>query len=222
MLILDELSPWDTVYATPQGRFVRDTTVVAERTDVSGAWEPVDPRLEVDGEGGLRVVSPVVEMELAGATGPGESFASLATKDGDLGLAVTVGLGEPTVQENRAVYPVLDADGALIEDAELVVRISPDTTGLTPVLVLGTPGAADAVLAMVGEDGLGFEISTGQGLELVQVGSDEVGVTVVAEGEGAAAPVLEVLPAYQWDSAGIGLGWQYGAHIESGKYWTQH
>ncbi|MCK0115646.1 hypothetical protein MWU57_01255 [Isoptericola sp. S6320L] len=202
VLILDELSPWDTVYATPQGRLVRETTVVAERTNIDGEWSPVDPRLEVESGGAFRVASPVVEMELAGSMEPGGVLASLTTDDGEVGLSVSVGLGDPSVEENRATYPVLDEGGARIAGAQLVVRVAPDATGLTPVLVLDSAEAAEAVLAATESSGLSFEISAGQGLELVEPKTDESGVRIVPEGGDTEVPVLQVLPAYQWDSAG--------------------
>lgn len=199
VLIADEVTEYDTPYATAQGRYKVATTSDAVRAHVSGQWLPVDPTLVADDTaGGYTVAAPVVEMWLAENAAGGEPFAEVATEAGTVELSVPWGLGSASVEQNRATYPVLDADGVPVSGAELVVRIHPDATGLTPVLQVADADAAAEIVAEAASAVPGFEIVVGDGLDLVER-EDAAGFDVMAAD--ATDPVLVVPTALQWDSA---------------------
>ncbi|WP_157732596.1 polymorphic toxin-type HINT domain-containing protein [Cellulomonas sp. PSBB021] len=197
VVVTGALDPWTALVATPRGTLRQEVTAGAVRTDVNGAWEPVDPRVVVaPGTGVLRVAAPVTPITFSRASrGRAVTFE---TEAGDVALTVPVSLGAPRVDGTHVVYPLLAATGQPVDGAVLTVEVHADGSGVTPAIELRDREAYEQVRAAAGADGLGFEVVAEDGLS---VHPADVGFTVV---DGTGATVLAGGAAYQWDSAGAG------------------
>ncbi len=197
VVVTGALDPWTALVATPRGTLRQEVTAGAVRTDVNGAWEPVDPRVVVaPGTGVLRVAAPVTPISFSRASrGRAVTFE---TEAGDVALTVPVSLGAPRVDGTHVVYPLLAATGQPVDGAVLTVEVHADGSGVTPAIELRDREAYEQVRAAAGADGLGFEVVAEDGLS---VHPADVGFTVV---DGTGATVLAGRAAYQWDSAGAG------------------
>ncbi|WP_460709143.1 hypothetical protein, partial [Myceligenerans halotolerans] len=73
-----ERTSWTTAYATPSGTIRIESTALAERALVDGAWMPVDPRVVTGNSGDGRLEVAVSPNELTFSDGtPGQALASM-------------------------------------------------------------------------------------------------------------------------------------------------
>ncbi|WP_460708006.1 hypothetical protein [Myceligenerans halotolerans] len=117
------------------------------------------------------VVAPVFEIDLVGGSSGGE-FVAMGRDDLRVAMGLPFGLGAPVVDEaddSRVVYPALDGAGEELVGVDVVVRVHPDGTGVTPVIRVVDQSAADRLLELTGEDGLEFTVEASGGLELTDV-----------------------------------------------------
>jgi hypothetical protein len=151
-------TPWDTVYATPEGTTRVETSATAVRTDVNGSWEPINTTV-VAGDHGLEVVAPALEMEFSDGTG--ESPLARIVRDGhELTFDVPFDLTPAVVQGSQITYP------QVLEGVDLVVSVDEDGTGFSEVLRVESPeAAANPALAE-----LSFPVTTTQGLDISEAG----------------------------------------------------
>ncbi|RPF23071.1 concanavalin A-like lectin/glucanase superfamily protein [Myceligenerans xiligouense] len=163
---------YDTSWATPRGTVLADASAGAVRTAVDGSWRETDPSIRVDEVTGVpEVVAPVFEIDLVEGSSGGE-FVSLGRDDLRVAMGLPFGLGAPVVDEaddSRVVYPALDDAGRELTGVDVVVRVHPDGTGVTPVIRVADQAAADRLLAVTGQDGLAFTVEAFGGLELTDV-----------------------------------------------------
>lgn len=220
VMVLDSLTVYDTNYATPRGTFRQEASGTALRSAASGEWQPVNPEVVLDSSGTPTVTSAALGINFTEGGASGE-VVSLDRDGLELSLGLPVGLGNPMIDPDdatRVIYPVLDATGAAIEGADLVVRVHSDTTGVTPVLRLDSAVAAAAVTAAAGPDGLNFDVGVSDGLELTdvppidQTGQQPAEVPGPTDGVFYAVSTSDAMQddplvfsggqAMQWDSAG--------------------
>lgn len=147
-------SPWNTLYALPDGKRRLDTSIAATRTDVSGEWAEIDTTL-VGGSDGLEVASAVTPMVFSDGTA-GQPLARI-TRDGhELVFDTELELTEPTVSGASVTYP------QVLPGVDLVVTVNADATGFTEVLRVDSPQAA----ANPALSDLVFPVQTTDGLDL--------------------------------------------------------
>ncbi|WP_154793211.1 LamG-like jellyroll fold domain-containing protein [Occultella kanbiaonis] len=133
--VLTERSPWDTVYATPEGTFRLDTSISALRTDINGTWETIDTTLTDTGTG-ISVLAPVHQMTFSNGT-PGQPLAVISTGEQTLTMDAPLPLTTPTIEGATITYP------DVLPDVDLVLQVHPDGTGYSEVLRVHTPEAAE-------------------------------------------------------------------------------
>lgn len=162
---------YDTSWATPRATIVADSSAGAVRTAVHGAWEATDPTVTIDESGVPEIAAPVFEIDLATGSSGGE-FVSMGREGLRVAMGLPFGLGAPEVDEtddSRVMYPALDDDGAALSGVDVVVRVHPDGTGVTPVIRVVDRSAADRLVEVTGEDGLAFTVEASGGLTLTDV-----------------------------------------------------
>ncbi|MHA7619462.1 LamG-like jellyroll fold domain-containing protein [Cellulosimicrobium cellulans] len=151
-------TPWDTVYATPEGFTRVETSATAVRTDINGSWEPIDTTV-IAGERGLEVVAPALEMEFSDGTGT-SPLARIVRDGHELTFDVPFDLTPAVVQGSQITYP------QILEGVDLVVSVDEDGTGFSEVLRVESPeAAANPALAE-----LSFPVTTTQGLGISAAG----------------------------------------------------
>ncbi|WP_277516542.1 hypothetical protein, partial [Cellulosimicrobium cellulans] len=181
--VVSARTPWDTVFATPEGTTRVETSATAVRTDVNGVWEPVDTRVVV-GNGGLEVVAPAIEMTFSDGTGEGP-LARIVRDGHELTFDVPFDLTSPVVDGAQVTYP------EVLEGVDLVVTVDEDGTGFSEVLrVESAAAAANPVLAE-----LSFPVTTTEGLAISEA---EGGFEAVDE---AGDRVFTSPTPLMWDSA---------------------
>ena len=124
--ILEQRTPWDTVYATPQGTTRAGASISAIRTDVNGEWEPVDTSLSSTPDG-ITVQAPVFPMTFS----DGSADKPLATivKDGHtLTMDAPMPLTTPIIEDRNITYP------DVFNGVDLVLSVDEDGTGFSQVL----------------------------------------------------------------------------------------
>ncbi|MBE1875987.1 LamG domain-containing protein [Myceligenerans pegani] len=163
---------YDTSWATPRGTVLADSSAGAVRTDIDGSWQDTDPSIRVDEATGVpEVAAPVFEIGLTGGDSGGE-LVSMGRDDLRVAMGLPFGLGTPVVDEaddSRVVYPALDDAGGELVGVDVVVRVHPDGTGVTPVVRVADQAAADRLLDVTGEEGLAFTVEASGGLELTDI-----------------------------------------------------
>ncbi|WP_284294307.1 hypothetical protein [Luteimicrobium album] len=195
---IESYDPWSSLQATPDG-FVRQVeNAGAVRTDLSGAWEPVDPSIVKDPQTGeLKIASPVYDVSLD-ADSP-EKLISMSTDAGSVSMGLPLDLGESVVEGASVSWPVLNASGEAIDGALVRVDVQPDATGVTPVVEVANRDAYDEVAKSAGPGGLAFRVTTTSGLTVAPSGSADAGFEVR---DGVGEKVFEGGRALQWDSSG--------------------
>jgi hypothetical protein len=182
--VVSERTPWDTVFATPDGLTRVETSATAVRTDVNGAWEQIDTTV-VESAAGLEVVAPTFEMRFSDGTDPAEPLARIVKDGHELTFDVPFELTDPAVDGAQVTYP------EVLEDVDLIVTVHEDGTGFSEVLRVATPeAAANPELAQ-----LSFPVTTSEGLS---VSSHDGGF----EASDAAGDEVFTSPTpLMWDSA---------------------
>ncbi|MFC8923665.1 hypothetical protein [Cellulosimicrobium sp. NPDC057127] len=182
--VVSERTPWDTVFATPDGLTRVETSATAVRTDVNGAWEQIDTTV-VESAAGLEVVAPTFEMRFSDGTDPAEPLARIVKDGHELTFDVPFELTDPAVDGAQVTYP------EVLEDVDLIVTVDEDGTGFSEVLRVATPeAAANPELAQ-----LSFPVTTSEGLS---VSSHDGGF----EASDAAGDKVFTSPTpLMWDSA---------------------
>jgi hypothetical protein len=127
-------SPWETLWATPQGTFRYESSVKAVRTRVTGSWREIDTSI-VPSAHGLSVVAPVHRMQISDGS-PGRPLARIERDGHALELSAPFALTAPVVLGSAVVYP------AVLPGVDLVVSVNEDGTGFSEVLRVATPQAA--------------------------------------------------------------------------------
>lgn len=195
VVALDSLDPRSSMTATPRGTVRLTSDQSAVRTDLSGTWEPVDPRIVTDQDSGeLRVASPVNAITFSPVDGRG--FVSIASDEGVVSLDVPMELGAPEVDGTRVRWRVLDGGGAPIEGVELMAQVHGDASGVTPLIEVRDARAYAALERAAGGD-VGFQVVTSGGLSITE--NDSGGLDLIGE---SGQPVLEAAEPLQWDSSG--------------------
>ncbi|TGJ96670.1 hypothetical protein DLJ96_00790 [Actinotalea fermentans ATCC 43279 = JCM 9966 = DSM 3133] len=181
--VVSERSAWETVFATPEGRTRVETSAVAVRTDVNGAWEAIDTSV-VDAGGRLGVVAPALAMSFSDGS-VGEPLARIVRDGHELVFDVPFGLTAPVVEGAQVTYP------GVFDGVDLVVSVHEDGTGFSEVLrVESSAAAANPALAQ-----LSFPVQTSDGLSVV---SDEGGFVAV---DGTGEEVFTSPVPLMWDSS---------------------
>ncbi len=124
--ILEERTPWDTVYATPRGTMRAGASISAIRTDIHGEWESVDTSLSPTPDG-ITVEAPVFPMTFS----DGSANKPLATivKDGHtLTMDAPLPLTSPVIEGRSITYP------GVLDGVDLVLSVDEDGTGFSQVL----------------------------------------------------------------------------------------
>ncbi|WP_444665204.1 LamG-like jellyroll fold domain-containing protein [Cellulomonas sp. CW35] len=195
VVALDSLDPYSSLTATPVGAVRASASTGAVRTDVSGEWAPVDPRVVTDEESGeLRVASPVHAITFDPKDGSG--FVAIESDEGAISLDVPVDLGAPRVSGTQVVWDVLDAAGSVIDGVELIAQVQPDASGVTPLFEV-RDAAAYEDLEQASGGRIAFEYVTSGSLEL----RDERGKAFSAVDGQTGDTVFAAAEARQWDSA---------------------
>ena len=184
--VLEARTPFETVWALPDGLMRAESSIAAQRTDTTGQWGPIDTAL-VLGPDGLRVAAPVLAMTFSdGASG--RSLAEIESAGHELAMNVPFELGVPVVDGSTATY----AD--VLPGTDLVVSVNTDGTGFSEVLRVHSPeAAADPRLAE-----LTFGIETSDGLQLQAADGGFVAV------DDAGDAVFTSPTPVMWDSAATG------------------
>lgn len=202
--VLDERSAWETSFVTADGQSILEIDLVPQRTDVNGAWEPIDTAIQPSGQKGgmLEVVAPIVDVQISNGDSTGVQPLGVITAAGQT-IKVWFPLELPV--------PVLDGDRAtytLAPGVRMVTHINADGSGFTPVVELADPKAAEwfrnalsKERAVRGLAGVGFDIplmiETSDGLT---TSVREGGVVEVVDA--AQNVVFQAPPSFMWDSAG--------------------
>lgn len=149
-------TPWNTLHAQADGTMRLDVSATAVRTDVTGAWAPIDTAV-VEGENGFVVASPVTVMEFSNGQ-MGAPLVRMSRAGHDLTFDVPFDLPAPTVSaESQLTYR------EVLPGVDLIVTVNDDATGFIEVLeVKSAAAAANPVL-----DSLTFPVTTSDGLDLV-------------------------------------------------------
>jgi len=178
-----ERTPWNTLYAQPDGLLRLESSIGAVRTDVSGEWAPIDTELLASASG-LEVASPVTPMVFSDGR-PGIPLARISRDGHELTFDAPFTLPEPIVNEATLTYV------GVLPGVDLVVAVNDDGTGFSEVLRVATPeAAANPALAEIA-----FPVETSSGLRLEQSGG---GFTAV---DGAGEVVFGAPNPVMWDSA---------------------
>ncbi|MGC5167092.1 LamG-like jellyroll fold domain-containing protein [Luteimicrobium sp. DT211] len=195
---VDSYDPWTSLVATPRGTVREEVHAGAVRTDLSGAWQPVDPTIVKDSSTGeLTVASPVYDVSLDGDSP--DKLISMSSEAGSVSMGLPLALGEPEIDGASVSWPVMDATGSAIEGALVRADVHPDATGVTPVVEVADRRAYDEVSEAAGPGGLAFTVTTSDGLTVAPAESTSAGFEVV---DGAGVHVFEGGEALQWDSSG--------------------
>ncbi|WP_123814727.1 polymorphic toxin-type HINT domain-containing protein [Myceligenerans xiligouense] len=162
--VRSERTSWTTVYATPSGTMRVESTALAERALVDGAWLPVDSRVVSGdtGDGRLEVAVSPNELTFSDGTA-GQSLASMVRDGHELILDAPFDLTEPVVDGDQVTYPDVVTNGV-----DLVVSVNPDATGFTETLVFASREAAERAEKKVGLDALTFPLTTSTGLQVTR------------------------------------------------------
>jgi hypothetical protein len=183
--VLSARTEWDTLYAQADGTMRWDSSAVAVRTEVSGAWTDVDPTV-VATDGGLQVAAPVVPMMFGDGT-DGQPLARLERDGHEMTFDVPLDLPVPSVEGRRITYP------AVLPGVDLVVTVDADATGFSEVLRIESPeAAANPALAE-----LTFPVEVSDGLDV----SGENGGFVARDADGEMV-FTSPAPA-MWDSTTV-------------------
>lgn len=180
--VLDSRTEWTSIHALPDGQLRLDTSIAAQRTQVSGEWAEIDTALVETGEG-IAPASPAVEMVFSDGS-PGQPLVRMARDGHELTFDVPFEVGAPVVRGNSLEYR------EVLDGVDLIVTVNDDGTGFSEVLRVQSPEAAadprleELVFPVVVSDGLEVESADG-GFDA----RDEAGETVFA----APAPIM-------WDS----------------------
>ncbi|MEK8225032.1 hypothetical protein NKG05_01015 [Oerskovia sp. M15] len=181
--VVSQRTAWDTVFATPEGHTRVETSAVAVRTDVNGAWEDIDTSV-VGGSGRLEVAAPALAMSFSDGSA-GEPLARIVRDGHELVFDAPFDLTVPVVEGSQVTYP------GVFEGVDLVVSVHEDGTGFSEVLRVESPAAAaNPALAQ-----LSFPVQTTQGLSVV---ADEGGFVAV---DGAGEEVFTSPTPLMWDSS---------------------
>ncbi len=215
--ILGERTAWQSSFVLPDRLSRLEVSSVPVRTDVTGEWTDLDTELNETSDGLLEVSAPVYPTTLnAGGVESATSSLGSIEKDGHrLAVSFPAALPAADVDGNRAFYD-------LAPGVRLIVTISSDGTGFTPVVELADAAAAETFAALLDEQrserglpGSGiqvpfqFDLSDGLSLQL-----DDAGGAVINDDQGEGQ--FFVAPPIMWDSAGELL--EKGAEAETGQY----
>ena len=195
---LSTYDAWSRQVATPRETVRYEATTGAERTDVSGTWQPTDPSIIRD-KSTLSVTSPVYPIEMAGAAGDGAGFLAVSSGGGKVSFDAPTALGDPVVEGAAVTWPMLDTTGAVIEGASLTVHVAEDTSSATPVIDVRDPEAYAALTTAAGEAGVAFTVRSSPELALKPSAAGSGGFAVVNAETGE--QVLGGGVPVQWDSS---------------------
>lgn len=198
VLVRDQLTAYETVWATPEGSTRWELAAAAVRSpEEDGGWRLIDATISsVPVEGRLEVAAPA-GGELSFSDGSaGEPLAVLATADGhELAFDVPFELTVPVVDGRQVTYP------QVLAGVDLIVTVAEDASGYTEVLrvadaqAAASPALADLVFPVEVSEGLDVaapeDVASAEGLEGGLVAVD------VASGE----PVMRSAAPRAWDSA---------------------
>jgi hypothetical protein len=184
--VLSGRTPWQTLTAQPSGELTWQTSTRAQRTDVNGAWEPIDTTL-APGPDGPAPVAPALPMSFSPG-GTGAPLARLAYRGRVLEMRWPGSLPTPRLSGSSVTYP------GVLPGVDLVVTVDEDGTGWSEVLVVqGPAAAANPALAEVS-----FPLRTDGGLRVVPRSDGLVAL------DAAGTEVFTSPTPRMWDSAGRG------------------
>ena len=175
------------VFARPDGTFELEAHRDAVRTDINGAWEPIDTTLTVEPDGTIVPAAITLPVSFAGG---GDGPVATAG-DGDESLAFTWDEGAlpvPVVSGNQVTYPEVRPG------VDLVFTVN--ATGFSDAVVVKSSAAANDLV----QDPIEFT-GTSPGLELT---SAPDGALVASSPDGDVT--LTSPPPVAWDSSGGGEG----------------
>lgn len=132
--VVNARSPWETLWATPNGTFRYESSVKAVRTRATGSWSLIDTWI-VPTADGLSVVAPVHRMLFSDGS-PGRPLAQIERDGHTLEMSAPFALTTPVIVGAAVIYP------AVLPDIDLVVSVNEDGTGFSEVLRVATPEAA--------------------------------------------------------------------------------
>ncbi len=164
-------TPWETVWATPAGGSRVELSAAAVRTDVNGAWEPIDTSL-VDGSAGITVAAPALPITFSDGT-PGMPLATIESDGHVLEFHAPFDLTIPSVSGDRVTYP------QVLPGVDLIASVDEDGSGFSEVLRVESPEAAanpalsELEFPVVVSDGLTVSESEG-GFVATDVAGEEV------------------------------------------------
>ncbi|QZN84586.1 hypothetical protein [Cellulomonas sp. C5510] len=181
--VVDARTPWDTLYADPDGTMTWQTSATAVRAELDGEWVDVAPSV-VPGDDGLVVAAPVTSMTFSDGSAD-LPLARLARDGHELTFDVPLDLPAPTVDGARITY----AD--VLPGVDLLLTVSEDATGFSEVLRVESPEAA----ANPQLDELRFPVEVSDGLDVVA----SAGGFVAQDPDGL--PVFSSPTPRMWDSA---------------------
>ncbi|HEY9264743.1 MAG TPA: LamG domain-containing protein [Mycobacterium sp.] len=111
-----------------------EISAVAVRTDVNGAWEPIDTSL-VEGLAGIEVVAPALPITFSDGT-DGMPLATIRSDDHALEFHAPFDLSTPTIEGDRVTYP------QVLPGVDLIASVDEDGSGFSEVLRVDSPEAA--------------------------------------------------------------------------------
>ncbi|WP_460754848.1 polymorphic toxin-type HINT domain-containing protein [Myceligenerans cantabricum] len=177
VVISGETTSWSTVKATPAGTVLLEVSAAARRTRFSphapGEWSQIDTRFnDLDpADGRVDVTAPVSPMSISDG-GKGQPLAMLGGEQGTVVLDVPFALPAPVLDGAAAVYEAVAGEGV-----DLLVRVTPDGTGLVPSLRVASEDAWRQARDELST--LDLTVSTTEGLSVTRSG-DGFGVTDLA------------------------------------------
>lgn len=175
------------VTARPDGTFELGAEREPVRTDINGAWEPIDTTLHANADG---TYSPnAITVPLTFAAGHTSTLVTAGEDDAALTFSWDAGdLPKPSVQGNQLTYPEVRPGVDLV--------LSVHANGYTDALVVKTPDAARALAADPAE----FS-GTSTTLDLSMTPEGQLVGTDTDSHVGFEGP-----PPLAWDSSGGGQG----------------